>query len=168
MTQSPSSIRRILDRCLSGTLVGLVGTLVVLVSYQVFSRYIDFIPAFGWTEEVSRGCFIWMVLIGASLGVAHGTHFAIEIITARLSPRGRLWIRILTFTIVLITAAVFIIYGWDFLLNGFRRVSLVTGLPMAWTYACLLVSGIFMALLSGEDLYREIRNSLHPLQSNDK
>ena len=159
MTETSSHI---IDRILSHLLVGLVGALVLLVSYQVFARYLDFIPTFGWTEEVSRGCFIWMVVIGASLGVAHGTHFAIEVLTTKLAAKGRLLLRFILLAVTLSTALVFVLYGWGFLLRGFRRVSLVTGLPMAWTYGCLFVSGLFMVLFSIQDLYRLVRGLRRP------
>ena len=138
-------------------LVGLVAVLVLLVSYQVFARYLDFIPAFGWTEEVSRGCFIWMVVLGASLGVAHGTHFAIEVLTTKLAAKGRLFLHFILLAVTLSTALVFVLYGWGFFLRGFRRVSLVTGLPMAWTYGCLFVSGLCMVLFSIQDFCRLLR-----------
>ena len=65
---------------LVGVMTALVMALTVVVSYQVFSRYVDFVPRFLWTEEVSRFCFIWVVLLGAAVAVREGTHFTIDVL----------------------------------------------------------------------------------------
>ena len=52
-----------------------VGLLVVPVTLQMISRFTALIPAWIWTEEMARFLFIWMVMLGAMLGVREATHF---------------------------------------------------------------------------------------------
>jgi TRAP-type C4-dicarboxylate transport system permease small subunit len=57
-------------------------------------------------------------------------------------------------------AGVFILYGWEFLMSGFRRRSLITGLPAAWSYGAIFASGCLI-------LFFCIRNVLFGEQTAD-
>ena len=64
---------------LSWLLVFTVAVLIIPVSLQIFSRYTALIPSYIWTEEMARFLFIWMVMIGAMVGVREGAHFDVDI-----------------------------------------------------------------------------------------
>jgi signal transduction histidine kinase len=49
-------------RLLTWVLALAVAVLIIPVSIQIFSRFTSLIPAYIWTEEMSRFFFIWMVL----------------------------------------------------------------------------------------------------------
>ena len=53
--------------------------LMVPVTLQIGSRFTEWIPRYMWTEEMSRFFFIWMVMIGATVGVREGLHFDVDI-----------------------------------------------------------------------------------------
>ena len=71
---------------LSWLLAITVGLLVIPVSLQIFSRYTELIPSYIWTEEMARFLFVWMIMIGAMLGIHEGRHFEVDI-WPRLAPR---------------------------------------------------------------------------------
>ena len=58
---------------LSWLLVGSVAVLIFPVSLQIFSRYTDLIPSYIWTEEMARFLFVWMIMIGAMIGIREST-----------------------------------------------------------------------------------------------
>ncbi|WP_226781372.1 TRAP transporter small permease [Oceaniglobus trochenteri] len=131
-------IQRIFRAALAAMLAGLC----LLVAYQVFARYIPFIPPFLWTEEIARLLFMWMVMIGAGYGFVEGTHFSFNFLIGAV-PAGAQ--RSLGLVIVVLTLAVMIFFAWsgyEFFLKGFRRHSLVTGLPQASSYAALPVGAL--------------------------
>ena len=64
-----------------------LSVLIIPVSIQIFSRFTELIPAYIWTEELSRFCFIWMVMIGAMLGLRERLHFDVDV-WSNLSPRS--------------------------------------------------------------------------------
>lgn len=68
-------------------LVVAVAVLVLPVSLQIFSRYTALIPAYIWTEEMARLLFVWMIMLGAMLGVREGSHLAVDL-WPRLGPRA--------------------------------------------------------------------------------
>src|ERR1051326_8609987 len=66
-------------RLLTWLMVAAVAILVVPVSLQIISRYTALIPSYIWTEEMARFLFIWMVMIGAMVGVREGSHFEVDV-----------------------------------------------------------------------------------------
>ena len=46
-----------------------VAVIIVPVTLQIFSRFTDLIPPYIWTEELARFLLVWMVMIGAMMGV---------------------------------------------------------------------------------------------------
>ena len=71
-------MRKFLDRYyrLLDILLGVsVAALLVPVTLQIVSRYTALIPSYIWNEEMARFLFIWMVMLGAMIGVREGTHF---------------------------------------------------------------------------------------------
>ena len=65
-------MRKLIDgycRLLTWLMVATVAILVVPVSLQIISRYTQLIPSYIWTEELSRFLFIWMVMLGAMVGI---------------------------------------------------------------------------------------------------
>ena len=57
----------------------LMGILIIPVTMQIFSRYSDIIPRYIWTEELSRFCFIWIILVGAMIALRKNEHFSVDL-----------------------------------------------------------------------------------------
>jgi len=125
--------------------------LIGLVSYQVASRLGGFLPIWHATEELARGLFIWLVMIGAALGVHHQEHFSLQLASVTRGRYARA-IRIAMAAAIVFVAGIFVVYGWDFMQSGLRRRSLTTGLTATWFYASLFVSGVLMAFFSIRNL----------------
>src|SRR5512134_1345213 len=101
---------RAYSRFLSWLLVASVAIIIVPVSLQIFSRYTDLIPSYIWTEEMARFLFVWMIMIGAMVGIRESTHFEVDV-WPRLAPRGAALLRIVSSVFVLGFAFVFIWWG---------------------------------------------------------
>ena len=74
-------------RCCRGCWCSRSRSWSIPVTLQIFSRYTALIPSYIWTEEMARFLFIWMIMIGAMIGVREGTHFEVDV-WPRLTPRG--------------------------------------------------------------------------------
>src|SRR5258707_9886568 len=109
-------------RLLTWLMVATVAILVVPVSLQIIARYTQLIPSYIWTEELSRFLFIWMVMLGAMIGVREGTHFDVDI-WPPLSPRKAAILRIISNLFVLIFALVFAWWGIKFVMFGWDQDS---------------------------------------------
>ena len=109
-------------RLLTWLMVATVAILVVPVSLQIVSRYTQLIPSYIWTEELSRFLFIWMVMLGAMIGIKEGTHFEVDI-WPELSRRANAMLKIVSNLFVLIFALVYLYWGIKFV-----RVRLASGI----------------------------------------
>ena len=86
-------LNRGLHGLLNWLVIGTVVALMVPLLLQILSRYGDFLPRYIWTEEASRFLLIWMVMLGAMLGVRELTHFDVDVwptLSARANTRLRL------------------------------------------------------------------------------
>ena len=114
---------------LSWLLAVSVGILVIPVSLQIFSRYTALIPSYIWTEEMARFLFIWMIMIGAMLGIREGTHFEVDV-WPRMGPRAQAALNLVVGVAVLALALVFVWAGIEFTRFAWNRISELAELPL--------------------------------------
>ncbi len=143
-------------RVLNWLLVITVAILVIPVSIQIFSRYTALIPAWIWTEEMARFFFIWMIMIGAMVGIRDGAHFDVDF-WPELKPRANAMLRVVANVFVLIMALVFIWYGIKFVQFGWNQTSELAELPMAWIFAAWPLAGFTWVLFLGERFLADLR-----------
>jgi TRAP-type C4-dicarboxylate transport system permease small subunit len=152
-------MRKFLDgyyRLLTWLLVIAVAVLLVPVSLQIFSRYTELIPSYIWTEEMARFLFVWMIMIGAMVGVREGGHFDVDL-WPELSPRANAALRIVSNTFVLVFALVFVWYGIRFVKFGWNQNSELAELPMLYIFTAWPLAGLTWVLFLGEWFVRDLR-----------
>jgi TRAP-type C4-dicarboxylate transport system permease small subunit len=143
-------------RLLSWLMVGTVAVLIVPVTLQIISRYTDLIPSWIWTEELSRFLFIWMVMLGAMIGVREGTHFEVDV-WPDLAPRPAAMLRLVSNLFVLVFALVFVWWGIEFVRFGWDQSSELAELPMVYIFAAWPVAGLSWVLFLGESFVANFR-----------
>ena len=136
-------------RLLVWLLIGTVAVLVVPVTLQIISRYTALIPAYIWTEELARFMFIWMVMLGAMIGVREGTHFEVDVWPV-LGPRANALLRIVSHVLVLVFALVFVWWGVEFTRFGWDQLSEIAELPMWTIFIVWPIAGLAWTLFLGE------------------
>ena len=143
-------------RVLTWLMVGTVAVLIVPVSLQIFARFTQLIPAYLWTEELARFLFIWMVMLGAMIGVREGTHFEVDV-WPQLGPRANALLRIVSHCFVLVLALVFIWWGIEFTRFGWDQLSEIAELPMWMIFIAWPVAGFTWVLFLGESFVTNFR-----------
>ncbi len=133
-----------------------VAILIVPVTLQVVSRYTALIPAWIWTEELSRFLFIWMIMLGSMIGVREGSHFVVDV-WPDLPPRPAALLQIVTNLLVLAFALVFVWWGIEFVRFGWDQTSELAELPMAFIFMAWPVAGLTWVLFLGEALVASFR-----------
>jgi len=134
---------------LSWLLVVSVAILIIPVSLQIFSRYTELIPSYIWTEEMARFLFIWMIMIGAMVGVREGTHFEVDV-WPQLGGRGGAALRIVSGIAVLVLALVFLWYGIEFTRVAWNRFSELAELPLWLIHLAWPLTGATWLVFQGE------------------
>ena len=152
-------MRRFIDlyhRLLTWLMVGTIAILIVPVTLQIISRYTALIPSWIWTEEASRFLFIWMVMLGAMIGVRERTHFEVDVWPA-LPPRKDALLRMASDFFVLVFALVFVWWGIEFLRFGWDQTSELADLPMGWIFAAWPLTGLTWFLFGFQRLRRDLK-----------
>ena len=145
-----------------------VGILIIPVSLQIFSRYTELIPSYIWTEEMARFLFVWMIMIGAMLGVHEGRHFEVDV-WPRLSPRPQAALRLVSDVAVLGFALVFVWAGIEFTRFAWNRISELAELPLWLIHVAWPLCGASWLLFTGERLWDNLRTLVvgAPLHKQD-
>ena len=149
-------------RLLTWLLVATVAILMVPVTLQIVSRFSHMLPAFLtvphyiWTEELSRFLFIWMVMIGAMVGIREGTHFDVDV-WPEFGPKGQAILKILSHVLILVFAVIFVTWGLRFVSFGWNQTSELADLPMPWIFAAWPITGATWLLFTAEILIRNVR-----------
>ena len=152
-------MRRLIDAYgrLLDVLLGIsVAALMVPVTIQIIARYTALIPAWIWTEEMARFLFIWMVMLGAMIGVREGTHFEVDV-WPQLSERGNALLRIVTYAFILVFACVFVWYGIRFVQFGWNQSSELAEMPMTYIFVAWPLAGFTWLLFLAGRLRSDLR-----------
>ena len=152
-------MKRLIDaycRLLTWLMVATVAILVVPVSLQIVARYTRMIPSYIWTEEMSRFLFIWMVMLGAMIGIREHSHFEVDV-WPDLAPRATALLRMVSHVFVLVFALVFIWWGIEFVRFGWDQLSELAELPMPYIFIAWPLAGVTWVIFVGESFVADWR-----------
>jgi TRAP-type C4-dicarboxylate transport system permease small subunit len=152
-------MRKFIDsyyRLLNVLLGASVAALIVPVTIQMISRNTGLIPAWIWTEEMARFLFIWMVMLGAMIGVRDGSHFECDV-WPELKPRANALLHIVSMVFVLAFALVFVWYGTKFVQFGWNQTSELADMPMTYIFISWPLTGLTWLLFGFERLRAYLR-----------
>lgn len=140
-------------KALEKLMIVLAVTMMLSLSWQVFTRFVIKQPS-TWTEEIARYSFIYLVMIGASLGVKNSAHFGMTMLSDKMHGRTRdLYQRFVINGIIMLAALFMLIIGTDFAVSyGMNRVSPTFLVPMAWVFGIVPVSAVFMIMFSFQNM----------------
>lgn len=125
--------------------VGLLAAIVVMITVQVFTRYVFNRPIV-WVEDVATFAFIWSVFLGAAVGLKDLRHVKIDTFLARLDPRVAAVMQAALHLVILACCVLVARHAWDVMDTEARSltISLPINVPRHWFYSvplfCSLVS----------------------------
>lgn len=139
-------LRNILDKILN-VLTGISSlAMVLLVCWQVFTRYLLKNPS-SWSEELVSYLFAWMSLLGASIVVGERGHMNIPIIVDRMGAKARKVLAIFAEIIAFVFAAVILVYGGMQITNlAMGQMTSSLGVAVGVFYVVLPLSGVLNML----------------------
>jgi TRAP-type C4-dicarboxylate transport system permease small subunit len=152
-------MRKFIDgyyRLLNLLLAVSVAILIIPVSLQIFSRYTALIPSYIWTEEMARFFFIWMIMLGAMIGIRDSSHFDIDL-WPTLPPRTNAALKLFAQAGILVMALVFVWYGVKFVQFGWNQTSELADLPMWYIFIAWPISGATWLLFLGPQVRDNLR-----------
>jgi TRAP-type C4-dicarboxylate transport system permease small subunit len=69
-------MKHFMERWISGSTCSILAAAVILMSVQIFLRFV-FNSPLTWTEEVDRYLFVWSVYLGSAVALAKGSHIRV-------------------------------------------------------------------------------------------
>lgn len=137
------------ERFLSAVFLFLI---VATMGTQVFARYFFGAP-FPWSEEAARLALIWMAFLSASFVMAEGRHITVDLLSPRLSDRGKVRLECLSHAIVAGACLLLLIGGSRFVWYVGRVGSPALGIPKSLWYGAVSVGLLLMTIHSLVNLY---------------
>lgn len=141
-----------LNALVTAIVAALLAVVALAVMFQVLVRFV--LTAFGinisapWTEELARYTLIWMIFLGAAVGVRHARMIALEFGVRKLPARVGIPIR---YAVMILSMAFFLLLlfvGVDFLELGRTETSPVLGITKDRVYLAMPVGMVLMIVNS--------------------
>jgi len=133
----------------------LLGVVALLVFLQVSVRFVLDIPI-TWSTELTTYLMIWMVFLGASMGLRDGELIALTTLSDRLPKRGAAIVAVLIDVLVFGFLATCLFYNSPILKMSMKQFSPVLGLRMGWVALSLTIACLLMILYLVESIARRI------------
>lgn len=136
----------ILETFLKTLVAVCMALMVVVVTWQVVSRYALGDPS-PWTEEVARMLLIWVGLLGGAYAYRERAHLGLDLLRQKLDAAGRRRLDRFTDLCCGLFAIAVLIVGGSSLVKltwELKQTTAVLGIPMAWVYVALPLSGVLI------------------------
>lgn len=135
-------LKKIFDRVLETSCIGLMSVMTVLVSYQVITRYIFNKPS-AVSEVLAKYLFVWMVLLCAAYVFGLREHMNIPFVKDKLPERGRIICEIIgEAIIVLFGLGVMVAGGYAGAVRQMGQMDSALQISMGIIYGAIPLSGI--------------------------
>ncbi len=134
----------------------LMVAMVVLVTYQVFGRYVlHYTPP--WSEEMAVYLMIWFGMIGIAAGMRRDAHMSLHYFADKMPQLVQQALVFIKYALILIYTSVLTIEGMKMVKLTMSQQSPAMGLTISYVYLALPVSMVLMAIYTIELLYQAIR-----------
>ena len=138
---------------------GVVVLMMLVVAYSVVNRYILNTPI-TWTDELSGYLVVVLVMLGAADALRRGDHISVDLITSRLTKRGKRLVEIWGYVVVLVFSSVLLIsskqtidysINFEIVSEGYLEV------PMWIPQSFLILGGSLVFLVALAKLSRAVK-----------
>ena len=129
-------------RFLKGVIVVLLSAMTITVALQIVLRYF-FASPLPWGEEITRYMFVYLIFLGAAVGIHVGIHVSIDALIVRLPARVRRVMELVAKLIVAAFLLVLVIYGTQLALNTLGQRSPALGIPIGLAYFAIPLGALF-------------------------
>ncbi|MBA9027412.1 MULTISPECIES: TRAP transporter small permease [Bacillaceae] len=142
------SLLKKFDRYFEESIIAVIFSgMVILTFAQVLSRFV-FNISIGWTEEISRYFFVWLIYLSAAMAAKHGRHIRVEIIDTFFPRSISKWFGLLS-DILWVAFTIFVaFYGYEMvmMMMGHGQLSPAVQLPMWLVYSIIPIGYALIAL----------------------
>ncbi len=139
-----------IDKALSTLLIALMGLMVLVVTWQVVTRFLLPTPS-SYTEELARFLLIWIGVLGSSYALRTRAHLGIDILSTKLIGKQKDALTVsICLLVILFATLIMLIGGIKLVMLTFslEQTSAALGIKMGYIYSVLPLSGLLMIYYS--------------------
>lgn len=141
-------MRKIVDRITATLTCSLMIVMVVVSSWQVFTRFVLNAPS-TVSEEFLRYSLIWLTMIGSAYAYGKRKHLAVVFVARKVPEKYQLYVNLLVEAVVLLFVIVILFFGGiKASQNAIGQVSSALGIQMKYLYLSLVVSSVLFLFYS--------------------
>ena len=157
-------MREKINKITRSILVFLMGLLVLVVVWQVFTRYVLQAPS-TFTDELARFLLIWVSLLGGAYYSGQNLHISVDVLPRYLNKVNRFRLVIFIKTLIaLFVLAVFVIGGGLLVYTTWTYLQITPALqiPMSLVYLIGPISGLLIVYYKLSDIRGMIQSGPDP------
>ncbi|WP_076537072.1 TRAP transporter small permease [Shewanella sp. UCD-KL21] len=142
------SLMSLINQLLEKVLITLMAAIVVVVTWQVFSRFILQSPS-SYTEELARFLLIWIGVLGAAYAYKNKAHLGLDILVERIPEQSKWPVLVLIELLVIVFAASILVYGGSLLVwmtLDLNQISASLEIKVGLVYSVLPLSGVLILM----------------------
>lgn len=126
-----------------GMCVCIFAVMVFSVTYGVLGRYLTFVKAPRWTQELAILCMTWLCFVGAGAAIKDDRHVRMTVIERIVSPKTAYRLKVFAYVVLAVVNVFWIIYGMQTALLSSTAKMAATGWPLSITYYSFVVGGVY-------------------------
>ncbi len=146
MNKTLQPVLKAFDRAVYAMVFLCIAGFVTLAFLQVFCRFV-LNDSLTWSEEMCRYLFVWMVFLGAGVGVLHRRHIIIDIVPNMIPASVKKYYNIVISLLIIAFTLLLMRYGLVFAQRGMRQNSPAMQIPLGYIYAGIIL-GAFVMLVN--------------------
>ena len=147
----------ILNKIIEYGLIISLALLSIIVSLEVFSRYF-FKISLPWSTDINRCLFIYLVFLGAVIGVRDQSHLNIDVLTKKFPKKLQKLLNIIINLIILVFLIILVTAGLIFVLSSITQVTPYLRISISYYYLAIPLSAIVMIYFLFFHLKDQIKN----------
>lgn len=152
-----------IDKVIKTLLAIFMLMIIVVVSWQVFSRHVLADPSSG-SGEISRFLLIWIGMLGAAYCYRMKSHLSLNIVTEKMEAKPK-WVTEIFVHLMVLVFSVFVmtVGGINLVqltLTDPVQLSPVLGMKIGYVYSVIPASGIFMSIYAFNEISTLFKNGI--------
>ena len=133
---------------------------ILVTCYMVIGRYVNFIAAPVWGEQVVLTLMVYMAVLSATIAIRNNAHIRMTCFDPYLPKTLIRILDIVSVLLVMLLGYVMLVYGWDSAYKMLIRNTKYDSLPWLsrfWMYLPVPVAGAGMLIFELEQLFQHIK-----------
>lgn len=148
---------KIINKFAENILLFMASIILIIVFSQVILRIVG--VSLIWVEELSRFLFIWIVFLGAAVGIRDGVHLNVDYFIEKRKKRTKIVIRYINGVLQIFFISILLVFSVILSRIWLGSTSPILGVPIILVYSALPVSAIIMIINTIGILRKELKTT---------